>query len=229
MCPRSNDVMDHREDRTDVVRLQKQQIHLVAGGRFGSGYNSTMEEFLNGSFALVFVSLLNETFYTRPLRLDRASFFGSWSQSWTTVSTYLAADIEDALLALPNKVVDQVSVDVRFQTTKGPKGNINKMILNFTMTGETVVGRQNLIAVDADTCLHPGCSPMLEGLNLVTFEGSGPTGSLKNITSWVQETQDADFNAYECGRRGQCNYKTGLCECFEGFTGPACSTLTALA
>lgn len=231
MCPRSNDVMDHREDTTDQVKLQKQEIHLFSGGKFGSGLNSSRTDFLNGSFSLIFVSLLNETYHTRPLKLDRNSFFGIWSQNWDTLAYNLAADIEDALLELPNKVVDEIDVDVSFADVLDGNGfTWHSMIFNFTMTSENLVGRQNLFAVDADECLYPGCSPVLEGLNLITFEGEGGPWFLQNYTAgFIEETQVTDYNSYECGRRGQCDYRTGICHCFEGFTGPACATMTELA
>jgi len=229
MCPRSNDVMDHREDLTDQPLLQKQEMHLIAGGPFGSGLNASMLEFFDGTFSLIFVSLLNETYYTRPLRLDRTSFDGVWAGSWEKVAESIAMDIEDALLELPNKVIDQISVEVSFNSTSFSLGLYREMIIKFTMTGETLVGRQNLFAIDTEECLYPGCAPKLEGLNLISFEGSGAPSFLENISSWVDETQVTDFNSYECGRRGQCDYKTGLCECFEGFTGPACTIMTELA
>ncbi len=33
----------------------------------------------------------------------------------------------------------------------------------------------------------------------------------------------------ECSNRGLCNFKTGVCNCFSGFTGYACSEMDALA
>jgi len=231
MCPRANDVVDHREDLTDQPRAyQKQEIHLIAGGPYGSGLNASMEEFFRGSFSIVFVSLLNETFHTSPLRLDYDSFVGSWNRNWDEVANALAADIEDSLIALPNKVIDEIDVDVNFNSTMFDFGLYRSMNIKFQMTGEKLVGRQNLFAVDAAECLYPGCSPKLAGLNLVTFQGSGAPLFVgeNNLTSWVEETGVTDYNSYECGRRGQCDYQTGLCECFEGFTGPSCSILIEL-
>merc|ERR1712017_61642 len=85
-------------------------------------------------------------------------------------------------------------------------------------TGTSVKGPQNLLMVDVAKC-GDGCTPKLTGVDVQTYG---------NDLSYVTEAVAADYNNYECGRRGKCDYDSGLCDCFEGYTGYKCQMQTAL-
>merc|ERR1711937_1115929 len=42
------------------------------------------------------------------------------------------------------------------------------------------------------------------------------------------ETTKGTFESYECSNRGACDGKSGLCACYEGYSGESCQTQTVL-
>jgi len=44
----------------------------------------------------------------------------------------------------------------------------------------------------------------------------------------VAETTKGTYESYECSNRGQCDGKSGLCSCYEGYSGQSCQTQTVL-
>ncbi len=95
----------------------------------------------------------------------------------------------------------------------------NFVRVNVTFTGNAVQGPQHLLTVEDFEC-QAGCTPKITGLNAET--------RYSKANSNVTEIRLADYNSYECGRRGKCDYSTGLCACFLGYTGDNCNTLTTL-
>lgn len=199
MCPYGNDIMDHRQDMTASQKYHTQSITFKLNG----GVNAQDEK----TFALTFKSKLNETFTTTPIVWAHP---GSTSASANDFFDF-SRDVKTALEALPNNVVDQVTVST---TSVVASSRVTATML-VTFTGDNVQGKQNLLTVRSYLC-GDGCTPKLSGLELVPGQSA------------IVETVVADFNSYECGRRGKCNYDTGLCACFAGYTGPACNTITAL-
>merc|ERR1711998_417617 len=138
------------------------------------------------------------------------------------------AAIELALQALPNKVITNVNVNVSFgyETRYLGEATASDPAYAISQTDNSVMGPQNLLIPETDKCWD-GCTPMITGLDLMSTTSSSTSAKYLDL-SFVAEKQAADYNNYECGRRGKCDYDSGLCECFEGYTGEACSTQTAL-
>jgi len=204
MCPYGNDVLDVRDNQAVSLQYQVQQIFFQIPK---VQYNNEVANDVK-TFALSFKSKLNETFTTYPIRFQ------------TQELTDFANDIKIALLKLPNKVVDDCAVTVS-AVSVGTSDSTHTVSITFT--GDAVQGNQHLMIVHADQC-SDGCNPKVTGLPIETR--AALTGSAG--TTGVKQSQAADYNSYECGRRGKCDYTTGLCKCFSGYTGENCNTLHAL-
>ena len=187
------------------------------------------------TFALTFTSKLNETFTTIPI------VFASTASGTGDVD--MRNDVQLALLSLPNKVIDGVTVSLSEVNTgvQNPQGSygttefntmyrdiddFNVLEMQVTFTGSAVQGRQNFLTVEDYEC-HDGCTPKLTGLNL-QYKYDHFNSNITNVVDPNTANNIADFNSYECGRRGKCDYNTGLCQCFAGYFGDNCNTLTTL-
>jgi hypothetical protein len=159
------------------------------------------------TFALQFTSRLNESFTTYPISFDH---FGR---------DEFRDDVHLALLTLPNKVIDACTVAVLAHETN--------ITIEITFSGDAVQGPQNLIEVLTKKC-DKGCTPKLTGLSQLAYLVKSGGVDTALINNRVDEELMADKNSYECGRRGKCDYGSGLCECFEGYTGENCNTQTTL-
>jgi hypothetical protein len=194
MCPYGTDIMDHRNNMVAVQKYQVQNLIFVANRA-----NDLAANALDGkTFALTFKSKLNETFTTKPIvfRSQHAKFHS------------FILNVQQALLELPNRVIDKVVV-------QGNLDSSQQVHLNISFVGDHVQGPQFLLVVRSYLC-GDGCSPKVTGLELHP--------GMQNVSQIIP----ADFNSYECGRRGKCDYTSGICTCFEGYTGLACNTITAL-
>ena len=190
MCPYGNDVMATRSN------LDVSQLYQVQRLSF-KGESTTYGGLSARSFALTFQSKMNETFTTTPIIVDVDDL------------TTFATRIRNALVKLPNGVIDDIAVQAAVDSST------DSVFVDITFVGSDTEGNQHLLTVEDYAC-GDGCTPRLDGLNMAENTG--------NATLSVA----ADFNSYECGRRGRCDYNTGICSCFPGYSGPACSVLSTL-
>jgi hypothetical protein len=200
MCPYGTDILADRDD----VLLASNKYHKQK--LIFSPENGILSGLTGKTFAITFISRLNETFSTYPIVFDNPA--GSLSD--------FANDIRLALLHLPNQVIDNCEVSANVVATR--------VEVTVAFSGEAVQGPQNWLVIQDYEC-SAGCTPRITGLGLETVTASNSWNrGWSNITTY----QNALYNSYECGRRGKCDYGTGLCQCFEGYTGENCNTLTTL-
>jgi hypothetical protein len=204
MCQYGNDMMDRRANFYQTTYggdVEAANLKYQVQNIWFQTEDAAGLNALNANqqtFALRFKSKLNETFTTIPIVFNGKP---------DTLSTFVD-DITGALQALPNGVIDAVEVHAYIESAM-------EVHVNITFVGDYVQGQQNIIEVIDYKC-EDGCTPKLTGINLAVDKQDR------------NEVRVADYNSYECGRRGKCDYDTGLCECFEGFTGPACNACTAM-
>jgi len=205
MCQYGNDMMDRRQNYYQTTfggDVQASNLKYQVQNIWFQTEDDTDAGSNDGrTFALRFKSKLNETFTTIPI-VFRSTESG--------LSDFVEA-ITGALQNLPNGVIDAVEVHAYVERIE----TVNEVHVNITFVGDYVQGEQNIIQVIDYKC-GEGCTPQTDGINLSVFNQDR------------NEVRVADYNSYECGRRGKCDYDTGLCECFEGFTGPACNACTAM-
>lgn len=204
MCPYGNDVLDVRDNLLVSTKYQVQELHFLASSDENTDLNKR-------TFALTFKSKLNETFTTIPIVFDKDDL------------NDFVHDVQLALLNLPNRVIDGVTVAARLDAFS------NFVKVNVTFTGPSVQGPQHLLVVEDYEC-GAGCTPRLDGLDVETRFQTNDPWYLVDLqrSSNVTEVRLADYNSFECGRRGKCDYTSGLCQCFSGYTGDNCNTVTTL-
>lgn len=195
---RGTDPLDVRADLTTSLKYQKQKIDFTFDEAISATYC------MGKTFALTYTSKTNETFTTIPIVMKCIA----------NDMTDFQNDIVAALTGLPNGVIGGVSVVAVI-----PAATTMEVDITVTFSGCNVQGKQNLLTVVAYEC-SDGCMPKLTGIpiNTKTFHASS------NITL----DQMADYNSYECSRRGKCDYSSGECTCFEGYGGSACNVQTML-
>jgi hypothetical protein len=85
--------------------------------------------------------------------------------------------------------------------------------------------------------LHTDCTFMV-GRHVITLD-SAPVASGVTVTKSLEytspvgscsvaETTKGTYESFECSNRGACDGKSGLCTCYEGYSGQSCQTQTVL-
>jgi hypothetical protein len=223
VCPYGNDYLATRANTGVAVVYQKQVIAFAENESTAKTFPSTgvaAHTSMHGkTFALTYTSAMGERFTTVPIKVE---------STWATASgssTELAVAVKSALEGLPNRVISNVNVVAANAAHNSVADTALTLEIEFggSATDTATQGNQNLLEVSVLAC-GAGCTPSITGLHDVLVQWSATAAHFSSIT----QTVSADYNSYECGRRGKCDTDTGICACFEGFTGEACSEITAL-
>jgi len=186
----------------------------------------------NGEFALTFRSTLNEEFTTQTLNVYNL--------------TEMA--VEEALNSLPNKVIEEAEVVLYRNLSKynatnyglgGQKVHLSNypgdqnypfdpaynytwydtdLVIKITFSGAMTTGNQYALECKTAYC-DAGCQPKLE--HPLDFKPGSQCLVLNDF-------MPANAVNIECSGRGSCDYTSGVCACYEGYTDEYCSTQTAL-
>merc|ERR1712216_905466 len=134
MCPKGNDVLDTRMNTEDSLVYQVQTIKFE---------NVTMNK--TETFALTFKSTLNETYTTTPIVMKTGGGIGDDHD--------IAKAMEPALLALPNGVVDGVSVNMS-HVGAGAYSDLasGTFVFQVYFSGTSVHGPQNKLIIEMASC-----------------------------------------------------------------------------
>merc|ERR1711988_502971 len=116
---------------------------------------------------------------------------------------------------------------------------INRLITpTFTVDGATSLAIGTSLKTGATTFKNDACQYTI-ARHVITLD-SMPTASAHNEGSKsleytspvgscsVSETTKGTYESYECSNRGACDGKSGLCTCYEGYSGQSCQTQTVL-
>jgi hypothetical protein len=201
MCPKGNDVLDrNNEANCDDFSTDLDQVQHVC-------FNLDSADDATKTIALVYSDLYGNKYSTSALAMNAHH-----------------SEVQSALRSLPDHALGSVTVSSTSLTATNcpfinPSGRTAEdTTFGWAVTFTGLSGNQPLLDVLADAC-GAGCQPRRDGIAAANLNGAYS----------VSQTEAADGNAYECGRRGKCDYSTGICECFTGFTDEDCSTQSALA
>jgi len=234
MCPKGNfalyaNTVPTPEVQAVILTNVFNPVTDLEGGVYNYKSSSENSADTNGQFALTFRSTLNEEFTTNVMN----------------VYSLTEEIVEQELNQLPNKVIEEAEVVLyrnlskynyttyglgrqrKKQWDKYPFTDANNwnytwydtdLVLLITYAGAMTSGNQYALECKTAYC-DDGCQPKMA--TPIDFK-------MSSECVVVNDYQMAWALNVECSGRGTCDYTSGICECYEGYTDEFCSTQTAL-
>jgi len=215
ICPKGDDPLtdcDNVAVRTEVSDIQELDFATFTTA---------------GWATLTFTDMFNGNYTTKPIELPVMS-----STTGLTVANGVAGRIEEALEELPNFATPNVTVTSDCGATEGDCNTAGHKYL-VTFVDEANAGPQFLLvcsdATEGGTLYNnPNTQPRFTEPKVAANKGDGKACNVQRVTSAKFAPADG-FGAQEhqeCSNRGVCDASSGICGCFEGFSGEACATQT---
>jgi hypothetical protein len=103
-------------------------------------------------------------------------------------------------------------------------GAVATMTVGATTTGGSITHTSNCVYTVGRHVVTLDSAPTASAVGTAkTLLYTSPVGSCS-----VAETTKGTYESYECSNRGACDGKSGLCTCYEGYSGQSCQTQTVL-
>jgi len=205
LCPFGDDPMTVRKNVGLPDYDQTQTIEIATRN---DEYNDAK------TFSFIYMNKHNETFNTMPIDFPSSA---SDCHDFTI-------QIQNALYGIPTNAILKVKVGAECLVAANP-GFVTR--INVTFTGDNNEGPQHQLIANTRMCKKPGCSPLQDGLDVLPEPVDYDSSSFKRPFNQT-ELVASDKESEECSNRGKCDYETGICNCFQGYSGLACNKITQL-
>jgi hypothetical protein len=211
-----------------------------------TGFAKTITANNNGKQFKIRRSFLMSTKLTSASQTDSTNFACEDATGTMVGACHdVVADVDSLLIN--NIGTGATACDVIKAGTDGASYPISRIVTGATISttdGEaTPAEAATSLQVSATTVVNPSVSvagtncdyrlarhvitldsaPAASAVGTKTLIYSAPVGSCS-----VAETTKGTYESYECSNRGACDGKSGLCTCYEGYSGQSCQTQTVL-
>jgi len=149
--------------------------------------------------------------------------------SWTAISTNYVGRYQSATYADKETKIETIRLWSGVRLTAADAAFLElapkDIKVDITFAGAATTGDQFSLECRSKQC-GAGCQPMLA--NAIEYKNSSDILATTTATCLVGQQIPAKSANLECSGRGRCDYTSGLCECFTGYTDEFCSTQSAL-